>query len=187
MKSKDALKLLNVTRVTLMTYVKKGIIKVTLLPNGYYDYDDQSIYTFLGYKKRINIIYSRVSTHKQKNDLIRQTEYIKQYCNNNNIIIHQIYSEISSGIDLDRVQFNLLLSDVFKHKVDKIFITDKDRLTRLSFLTIENIFKQFGTSIVVLSDTNKSDHNEIFDELVSLMHYFSTKQYSKRKNKSLKN
>ena len=39
MKSKDALKLLNVTRVTLSSYVKNEFIKVTELPNGYYDYD----------------------------------------------------------------------------------------------------------------------------------------------------
>ena len=183
MKSKEVLKLLNVSRVTLVSYVKKGIIKVTLLPNGYYDYDDQSVYDFLGYKKRYNVIYSRVSTHKQKNDLIKQTQYIQSYCNNNNIHINQIFSEISSGIDLNRTQFNLLLADVFKHKIDTVYITDKDRLTTLSFLTIENIFKQFGTSIVVLSKTDKSDHNEIFEELISLMHFFSNKQYSKRKNK----
>lgn len=186
MKSSEVLRLLNISRITLMTYVKKGFIKVTLLPNGFYDYDDQSVHAFLGHKKKINIIYTRVSTHKQKDDLVRQTQYIQQFCSNNKITIHQVYSEISSGIDLNRTQFNSLLNDVFKYKVDKVFVTDKDRLTRLSFLTIESIFKQFGTTVIVLSKTDESDHNEVFDELISLMHYFSTKQYSSRKNKSLK-
>lgn len=33
MKSKDALRILNVSRVTLCSYVKKGLIKTTKLPN----------------------------------------------------------------------------------------------------------------------------------------------------------
>lgn len=147
MKSKDALRILNVSRVTLSSYVKLGKIKVTKLSNGYYDYDDNSIFQFIGNDKKFNVIYARVSTYKQKNDLQNQINNISDFCKLNNFIIDKTYSEISSGIDLDREQFNLLLNDVFKYKVDKIFISNKDRLTRLSFITLENIFKQFGTTI----------------------------------------
>lgn len=44
MKSKEVLALLRVTRLTLTKYVKNGTIKATLLPNGKYDYDDESVY-----------------------------------------------------------------------------------------------------------------------------------------------
>ncbi|ATZ80992.1 putative site-specific integrase-resolvase [Bodo saltans virus] len=185
MRSKDVLKILNVTRVTLTTYVKTGKIKVTKLANGYYDYDDKSIYDFIGHNKKINIIYTRVSTNKQKYDLQRQIDYLNKYCSKNNIIVGKTYSEISSGIDLDRNEFSSMLDDIFKYKVDKIIITDKDRLTRLSFITLENIFKQFGTSIVVASSKKNNDNNELFDELISIMHLFSTKEYSRRKNKKI--
>jgi predicted site-specific integrase-resolvase len=51
-------------------------------------------------------------------------------------------------------------------------------------MTLENIFKQFGTTIIVASKSkNNEDTNAIFDELISMMHLFSTKEYSKRKNK----
>ena len=80
MKSKDALRILGVSRVTLWSYVKSGKIKATKLSNGYYDYDDKSIYDFIGQSSKINIIYARVSTHKQKNDLSRQTSLLKDYC-----------------------------------------------------------------------------------------------------------
>lgn len=36
MKSKEVLKVLRVTRPTLTKYVKTGLIKATLLPNGFY-------------------------------------------------------------------------------------------------------------------------------------------------------
>ena len=184
MKAAEVMRILDISRVTLWTYVKKEYIKVNKLPNGYYDYDEKSVFEFKNSTKKQTIIYARVSTYKQKNDLLRQIESIKKYCNTNSIKYDNIYSEISSGIDLDRQQFNLLLNDIFKYKVERVIITNKDRLTRLSFITLQNIFKQFGTSIVVINDKpNSNNYEELFNELISLMHYFSTKEYSKRKNK----
>lgn len=55
MKSKDVLKILKISRITLMNYLKSGKIKATKLDNGYYDYDDQSIFKFLKKDKRINV------------------------------------------------------------------------------------------------------------------------------------
>lgn len=180
MKAKEVLKILNVSRVTLVSYVKKGYIKVTKLPNGYYDYDEESVRNFSNENIRYNVIYTRVSTHKQKDDLDRQTKSIIEYCKSKKIIVNKIFSEISSGIDLDRTQFNELLSEIFKFKIDKIYITHKDRLTRLSFITLSNIFKQFGTTIVSIFDNNFNT-DDLFDEVISIMHYFSTQKYSKRK------
>ena len=182
MKAKEVLKLLGITRVTLSSYVRTGVIEATLLPNGYYNYHDHSVYAFLGKDQRINVIYARVSTYKQKGDLKRQINKLSSYCNHNGIDIDHIYSDISSGIDLDRKQFDILLKLVFENKIDTVFITYKDRISRLSYLTIKSIFNKFGTKIVPIYDTNKTDINELFDEVSSLMHYFSTKKYSHRKN-----
>ena len=40
MKSKEVLKLLKISRLTLSKYVKDGKIKTKKLPNGFYDYND---------------------------------------------------------------------------------------------------------------------------------------------------
>ena len=78
-----------------------------------------------------------------------------------------------------------MLNDVFNYKVSTVFISNKDRLTRLSFLTLQNIFKQFGTDIVVTAENkDNGDTNEFFEELISIMHLFSTKEYSNRRNKN---
>ena len=47
MKASKVLKLLQVTRPTLCKYVKTGKIRGKRLPNGYYDYDEESVYKFL--------------------------------------------------------------------------------------------------------------------------------------------
>ena len=185
MKAKDVMKLLDICRSTLYNYTKDGLIKATLLDNGYYDYDEESVLKFMKKDNRSNVIYARVSTYKQKNDLQTQINKIQKYCKNNNILVDNVFSEISSGIDLDRNEFNNLMNDVFNHKIKNIYISHRDRLTRLSFKTIETIFQKFNTKIIIINeDNNENNDHEIFEELISLMHIFSTTMYSnRRKNK----
>ena len=188
MKAKEVMKLLKISRGTLHNYVKDGKLIITKLNNGYYDYDESSVFKIMKKDNRINVIYGRVSTNKQKNDLQTQVNKIQLYCDDNNIQIDKIYSDISSGIDLDRNNFNKLIDDVIDLKINKIYITHTDRLTRLSFKTIKQLFLKYKTEIIETTkhkqNGNSSNDNEIFEELMSLMHIFSTTMYSnRRKNK----
>lgn len=180
MKSKEVLNLLKISRVTLMNYVKSGKIKVTRLDNGYYDYDDKSVFSILKKDVRTNVLYCRVSTPKQKKYLTTQVDSLISYCSNNNINYSKIYKEISSGTDLDRSELSSLIDDVINYKINTIYITHKDRLTRLSFKTLEQLFLKFGTKIVPVLDSPQDYESDLFDDLLNILHHFSTKTYSKR-------
>ena len=53
--------------------MKKKDIRVVKLPNGTYDYNDDDVYRKAGLAaERMNVVYSRVSTAKQKTDLDNQ-------------------------------------------------------------------------------------------------------------------
>jgi len=157
------------------------------LDNGYYDYNEESVFKIIKKDARINVIYSRVSTYKQKTDLENQIYKINAYCQSKNIQISKTYSDINSGLDLDRTGFNSLMDDVINLKIKNIYVTHKDRLTRMSFKTIQHLFSKYGTNIIISNNkqpSNISNDNEIFEELISLMHIFSTTMYSnRRKNK----
>lgn len=190
MKSNEVLKTLRITRPTLTKYIKTGIIKGVKLPNGQYDYNEESVYSFLNKDlKRNTVIYARVSTSKQKKDLLNQVELLKNYCFQNGIQINQVYQDVASGISFEkRKEFFLLLDDVFDNKIEKIIITYKDRLSRVGFDLFYHLFKKFGTEIVVMSEVGsaKLDSEEIFEEIVSLLHCYSMKLYSKRRKKIIK-
>ena len=95
MKCNKVLSLLNITRQTLCRYVKNNTIKVNELPSGQYDYDEESVYKVLNKNlDRKNVIYTRVSTQKQKPDLANQKKTIESYCLKNGIQISDIYSDI---------------------------------------------------------------------------------------------
>lgn len=186
MKARDVMKTLSISRTTLYLYTKDGKLKGTKLDNGYYDYDEESVFRLLKKDNRINIIYARVSTYKQKKDLQKQINLIEQYCITHKVNNYKILSEIHSGLDLDRTKFSLLIDLVTNYKVKNIYITHKDRLTRLSFKTLKELFNKFGTTIITINCSDCEDNdNEIFEELISLMHIFSTTLYSKRRKNKL--
>ena len=189
MKSNKVLKLLNITRPTLSRYVKEKIVKYKVQPNGFYDYDEESVYKILNKSiERKNVIYTRVSTQKQKTDLENQKKIVEKYCIENGIKISDIYSDIGSGINFDRKEFQRLLDDVVNHKISKIYITYKDRLSRVSFDMFKNLFSNFNCEIVVLNDIEDAQtiEKEIFNEIISLIHCFAMKVYSSRRKKKLK-
>lgn len=190
MLSKEVLRLLNVTRPTLTKYVKEGTIKVVTLPNGRYDYDEESVYKFLNKDvKRKTYIYARVSTSNQKKDLENQVEMLKQFCFSNGYTIDGIYKDIASGISFEkRSDFFSMLDDIISGKVCRVVISYKDRLSRVGFELFYHLFLRFNCDIVVMSEIGSTelDSQEIFEELISLLHCYSMKLYSKRRADNIK-
>lgn len=190
MNAKKALGLLNVSRTTLMNYVNEGRIKATRLFNGRYEYDDESIYNLLNHDlPRKVCLYARVSTAKQKPDLNNQVELLKNFCFQNGICIGGIYTDVASGIDFEkRTGFFDLLNEILNRKVKTVIITYKDRLSRVGFNVFKYLFEHFNCEIIVMSElgSEKLDSQEIFEEIISLLHCYSMKLYSKRRANKIK-
>jgi len=68
-----------------------------------------------------------------------------------------------------------------------VIIAYKDRLSRVGFELFTHLFRRYGTEIVVVSEVGnkKLDSEEIFEEIISLLHCYSMKLYIKRQNKKL--
>lgn len=190
MKAKEVMQILRISNPTLSSYVKRGLIKTTTMPNGRYNYDEESVYAFLnaGVPRKV-YLYGRVSSSNQKKDLVSQIEILKQYCFSNGVKIDGIFQDIASGISFEnRKEFFKLLDDVINRKVKAVYITYKDRLSRVGFDLFYHLFRKFGTEIVVISEVGspKLDSEEIFEEIVSLLHCYSMKMYSKRRVAKIK-
>jgi len=190
MRSKEVLNVLRITRPTLTKYVKTGVIKAIPKPNGQYEYDEESVYAFLNKDvKRKTYIYARVSTSKQKKDLENQIELLKQFCFTNGYTISGIFADVASGISFEkRKEFFAMLDDILAGKVERVVITYKDRLSRVGYDLFLHLFRQFHCEIVVMSEVGsaKLDSQEIFEEIISLLHCYSMKLYSKRKEKRIR-
>lgn len=188
MKAKEVLKILGITRQTLYNYLKQGKISIKTKYNKYfYEYDDDSIYALIGQKQiktnRKIVSYSRVSTQSQKEQLKEQTIRIYDSCISRNIKLDKQYEDIKSGMAGDRPKLQELIREVISGNIELIVIENKDRLIRFGFDILEQIFKYFGTKILVLNDSleNKTYEQELSDDLISIIHYFTMKSYSHRR------
>ena len=190
MTAAEVLRILQITRPTLTKYVKEGKLKVIVKGNGRYDYDADSVYKMLNKDiERKTYLYARVSTSKQKKDLENQIQLLKNFCFQNGYVINGIYQDIASGISFDkRKQFFEMLDDILAGKVNKVIITYKDRLSRVGFELFVYLFRKYGCEIIVISEvgSEKLDSQEIFEEIISLLHCYSMKFYSSRKAKKIK-
>ncbi|MGC8505150.1 MAG: IS607 family transposase [Thermoplasmata archaeon] len=170
-------------------HAKDGRIRYTVMPDKMYNYNEEDVYKILNKDvKRKTVIYARVSISKQKNDLQNQIQQLKQWCFMNGNTISAIYSGIASGISFERRKgFFEMLDEIMNHKVEKIAIIYKDRLSRVGFELFKYLFAKSRTENVVVSEIGdpKLDSEEVFEEMFSLLHCYSKKMYSKRRNHSI--
>ena len=189
MKAEEVLNLLQISRKTLHVYAHDGRIRYTVMPNKRYDYNEEDVYKILNKNvKRKTVLYARVSTHKQKNDLQNQIDQMKQWCFMNGYTINAIYSDIASGISFEkRKGFFEMLDEIMNNKVEKVVITYKDRLSRVGFELFSYLFRKYRTEIVIISEigSTKLDSEEVFEEIISMIHCYSMKMYSKYEEKPL--
>ena len=184
--AKEAKERLRISGVTLMRWKNENRISCMKLSDRKCLYDIDSIIKISEEKPRKNVIYGRVSTPRQKVDLNNQIELIKQYMLSKGISVDDVYSDIASGLNEKRINFNRLLEQVFKKEIDTVYITFKDRLSRFGFDYFTTIFSYFGTKIVILDnkeETNKTYQQELTEDLIAIIHSYSMKMYVNRRKK----
>lgn len=69
------------------------------------------------------------------------------------------------------------------NKIDKIYITYKDRFIRFGYDWFENLCEKHGTEIIVLNNIDTSPDKELVEDLISIIHVFSCRLYGLRKYK----
>ena len=178
-KAKEFKTILGLSNQALYERRKKGQLKFKKVNNVFFYWLDEKLETDTN---RYNVIYCRVSNTKQKDDLDKQEQVLKEYAISNGNKIDYVFKDIASGMNESRKDLNELIKLVVENKVNKIFISYKDRLTRFGYNYFEYIFKMFGTEIEVVNLTKEEDfQTELTQDLISIIHHFSMKMYSNRR------
>ena len=187
MKAHEVMKILQISRSTLLRWRKEGILKANKLPSGQYDWDEDSVYALINKgEKRGVYLYARVSTPKQKHDLENQMENLQNFAMKQGYAVAGAFQDIASGISFEkRKEFFELLDLVIGGKVSTVIITYKDRLSQVGFDLFKYLFAKYHVDIVVMSELKdkKTDQQEIFEEIISLLHAFSMRMDSRRRKK----
>ena len=187
-KPKDFAELLGVSVKTLQRWDRDGVLKANRTPTDrrYYTYDQYLQFKGIQIKNDIRdvVIYSRVSTRNQKDDLKNQVEFLKQFCNSKGIIVNQCIKDFGSGLNYNRKKWNKLLEEVMEDKIKTIIISNKDRFIRFGFDWFEKFCEKFNTQIIVVNNDTLSPNEELVQDIISILHVFSCRLYGLRKYKN---
>jgi len=134
-------------------------------------------------KQRRVILYARVLSSSQRDDLERQVRTLEDWTRQNNIVDYEVVTDIGSGLNEDRRGFKKLLRLAVERKISRIVVAYPDRLTRFGFKTFEELLRAFGVEIVVLSHENKDAREELIEDLITIISHFAGKLYGMRSHK----
>ena len=178
-KPKDFAELLGVSVKTLQRWDREGTLKANRTPTDrrYYTYNQYLQFKGIDTENdtRQVVIYARVSTRDQKDDLQDQVSFLRQFCNARGVIVDQCIEDYGSGLNYNRKKWNQLLDEVMEQKIKTIIVTHKDRFIRFGYDWFEKFCMKFNTTIV--------NNEELVQAIVSILHVFSCRLYGLRKYK----
>ena len=156
--------------------------------NGYRYYSHEQLNQVMNIKPNLDrkiIGYCRVSSNKQKDDLQRQIENMQMYLTAQGKPF-EIISDIGSGINYKKKGLRELIKLISQNKVDKVVVLYKDRLLRFGYELVEYIASLYNCEIEIIDNTEKSEQQELVEDLVQIITVFSCKLQGKRANKARK-
>ena len=177
-------KLLNVTVKTLQNWDKQGSLKAYRTPTNQRFYTEEQLNQILNLsnpnqieKQGLKIGYCRVSTHNQKSSLQNQEDYLRNYTNAKGVILDEVFTDIGSGINYNRKNFNKILELVEAGEVSEIYVTYEDRFVRFGFDWFNNFCEKHAAKIIVLNQPSTSPEQELAEDLLNIVTVFSARNH----------
>jgi predicted site-specific integrase-resolvase len=173
-------KLYGVSSMTLRNWALNGKIKFIRPNEGRRLYNKDDVMRIFNQdhdspqelinKKRL--LYARVSSQHQVEDLNRQVEFLQSKYPHD-----QIIKDIGSGLNWKRKGLLTILELVSKEEVSEIIVAYKDRLCRFGFELFDWICHKHQTKIIVLNPVSETEDRtkELAEDLFSIVTVFVAK------------
>jgi excisionase family DNA binding protein len=188
---KEACQKLGVHSRTLYNWDEKGKIDTIRTPGGkrlynvdkyikdqttnkiYNDDNEENVVP-----EKLKIIYVRVSSVSQKNDLERQKLYMqKRYPG------HLLIEDIGSGLNFNRRGLRKIIKYAINGQLEELVVAYKDRLARFGFELIEDLIKEYSNGRIIILHKNKDlePEEELVKDMLQIMNIFTAKMNGLRK------
>ncbi|MGB3267680.1 MAG: IS607 family transposase [Microcoleus sp.] len=158
---------------TLRKYADEGKIKSIKNEAGQRLYDVESYQR--GAIATTTICYCRVSSAKQRDDLARQVEFMRE-----RYPAAEIFQDIGSGLNFKRKGLQALLVRLMRGDQLQVIVACRDRLCRFGFELFEFMVKQNDGEILVFSNPVHCRQTELTADLLAILHVFSCRMHGLR-------
>ena len=120
-------------------------------------------------------------------DLSNQVERVKDFAVRRGLKIVDIITDKASSFNFRRRGLIKLLDSVLAGDAKNVVVYSRDRLSRIAFDLFEVLFEKLGVKIIVVDDSETCleswQQKDLVDELISFLHYITSKMYGLRKYK----
>ena len=182
-------KLAGVSNSAIRRWEKEKVLEADFrTPGKHRRYSYKKILRFLGLAKEESqetkvFIYGRVSSSRQKEDLERQLQGLKDYALENDWKISQVYKDIGSGLNDQRKGLVKLINDLPKKQPKYVLCTYKDRIARFGTNLLEEFCGIYDTKIKQINIKDQNEQEELVNSIVAILTSFSGKLYRQRRGK----
>jgi putative resolvase len=171
--SREASSILGVHPDSLRKWADNGEINCIRTKSGQRRYDVDG---YIGKSTTsTTICYCRVSSHKQQDDLERQVEFLR-----NQYPTAEFVKDIGSGLNFKRKGLKTILERAMSGTHITLVVAHRDRLARFGIDLIRQVIEQNGGKLVVLEETLLSPKQELTNDLLNIVHVFSTRMHGLR-------
>lgn len=160
------------------------LVPVKITKGGTRYYSDEQLNDYLGLDKKDKkvILYARVSTKQQKDELKNQIKNLKEYSYSKGYNF-EIISDIGSGINYKKEGLKKLLEKINNSEISKIVVLYKDRLISFGFELIEFLANINNIEIEIIDNTTISKE-ELTNDLIQIITVFANKLYGSHSKKT---
>ncbi len=178
---REAAARLGITVRTLQTWDRTSRIRVVRTPTDRRRVPLSEVQRIMGEREnRSPILYARVSSHGQKDDLERQKERLQRAFPG-----AEMHTDIRSGLKFDRPGFLAVLKAVQERRASRVVVAYEDRLARFGVDLLRQVFAAYGTTLEVLDPKPKATpETELANDLIALITSFSARLYGLRSPKT---
>lgn len=165
------------------------LIPAVITKGGTRYYSDEQLSKYLNRDNKLQqlpiVLYARVSTRSQKDDLDRQVENLKSYAISKGYSF-EIITDIGSGINYTKQGLKQLIRKINNKEISKIVVLYKDRLIRFGFELLEYICELNDISIEIVDNTTVLKETELTNDLIQIITVFASRLYGCRSKKTLR-
>ena len=179
-----AAEMLGVEVQTLRAWEASGELIPDRRSKGGVRYYDVGKIMGLGNEDIPTIGYARVSSHDQKNDLVRQSELLEAFCAAKGWR-HEVISDLGSGLNYRKKGLHQLLEMILRKRIRRLVLTHKDRLLRFGSELIFALCEIQNIEIVIINKGEPpSFEEELAADVIDIITVFSARLYGSRSHKT---
>lgn len=126
------------------------------------------------------VIYCRVSSAAQKPDLANQRDVLEQFCAARGLADPEVIEEVGGGMNFTRRRFLDLVDRICARQIGTLVVAHRDRLTRFGYDLLAHLCQSHDCDLLVLNQQRLSPEHEMVEDLMTIVHCFSSRLYGLR-------